>query len=109
MEYNIDTLKGLNFLAALIIIIFISSLIIRIFFNSKVSWKQAFFATVKKTKFPIFLKIIGYVILFILAGQVLKYLNYEPDFLTTLITFSVLLFVAQFSFILMQELDVRRK
>ncbi len=73
------------------------------FFKDYASWKRAFFATIKQTKLPIFLRIAGYVVLFILVDQILKYFNYEPDFLATLIVVSILLFVVRFGFTLIQE------
>ncbi len=71
--------------------------------NNRSSWKSAFNAAVKKTKFPIFLKIAGYIILFGLVSKSLEFFGYSDHFLMSLITLSAVLFLAKFCFVLIQE------
>ncbi len=67
------------------------------------SWKSAFQATIKQTKLPFLFKIIGYLIVFVLSGQILKFLGYPEDFLINLILATMLIFLARFCFTLIQE------
>jgi hypothetical protein len=71
--------------------------------NNRTSWKSAFFVTLKQTKFPILFRIIGYWILFVLAGKIVAYFGYQDDFLMSLILVAGLLFLGNFCFILVQN------